>query len=99
MFLAVLWIPDQWYAQDPTSISSFTITLVHVYLWAQCLSKHYWNHYLKEKKNDYNIKYKIVLVGLFVLKFYGPVNPIGSYQAQSVYVTTLLLGRLSPLIG
>ena len=23
---------EQWYAQDPTSISSFTITLVHVYL-------------------------------------------------------------------
>ena len=53
----------------------------------------------ERKQNDYNIKYKIVLVCLFVLKFYGPVNPIGSYQAQSVYLTTLLLGRLSPLIG
>ena len=36
---------------------------------------------------------------LFVLRFYGPVNPMGSCQAQSVYLTTLLLGRLSPLSG
>ena len=34
---------------------------------------------------------------LFVLRFYGPVNPMGSYRAQSVYQTTRLLGRLSPL--
>ena len=26
---------------------------------------------------------------LFVLRFYGPVNPMGSCQARSVYVTTL----------
>ena len=32
---------------------------------------------------------------LFVLKFYGPVNPMGSCRAQSVYLTTRLLGRLS----
>ena len=31
---------------------------------------------------------------LFVLRFYGPVNPMGS-----VYLTTHLLGRLSPLSG
>ena len=36
---------------------------------------------------------------LFVLRFYGPVNPMGSCQAQSVYLTTSLLGRLSPLSG
>ena len=36
---------------------------------------------------------------LFVLRFYGPVNPVGSCRAQSVYLTTLLLGRLSPLSG
>ena len=36
---------------------------------------------------------------LFVLRFYGPVNPMGSCQAQSVYLTTCLLGRLSPLSG
>ena len=38
-------------------------------------------------------------VCLFVLMFYGPVNPMGSCQARSVYLTTLLLGRLSPLSG
>ena len=36
---------------------------------------------------------------LFVLRFYGPVNPTGSYRALSVYLTTHLLGRLSPLSG
>ena len=28
---------------------------------------------------------------LFVLRFYGPVNPMGSCRARSVYLTTLLL--------
>ena len=37
------------------------------------------------------------LVFFFVLWFYSPVNTMGSCQAQSVYPTTLLLGRLSPL--
>ena len=32
-----------------------------------------------------------------VLRFYGPVNPMGSCRARSVYITTCLLGRLSPL--
>ena len=36
---------------------------------------------------------------LFVLWFYGPVNPMGSCRARSVYLTTRLLGRLSPLSG
>ena len=36
---------------------------------------------------------------LFVLRFYGPVNPMGSCQARSVYLTTRLLGRLSPQSG
>ena len=36
---------------------------------------------------------------LFVLWFYGPVNPMGSCRARSVYLTTHLLGRLSPLSG
>ena len=36
-------------------------------------------------------------VCLFVLRFYGPVNPMGSCRARSVYLTTRLLGRLSPL--
>ena len=38
-------------------------------------------------------------VCLFVLGFYGPVNPMGSCRALSVYLTTRLLGRLSPLSG
>ena len=33
----------------------------------------------------------------FVLRFYGPVNSMGSCRARSVYLTTRLLGRLSPL--
>ena len=36
---------------------------------------------------------------LFVLRLYSPVNPMGSCRAQSVYLTTHLLGRLSPLSG
>ena len=43
-----------------------------------------------------------VCVDLFVLKFYSPVNPMGScrvWSVWSVYQTTLLLGRLSPLCG
>ena len=36
---------------------------------------------------------------LFVLRFYGPVNPMGSCRARSVYLTTHLLGRHSPLSG
>ena len=36
---------------------------------------------------------------LFVLRFYGPVNPMGSCWARSVYLTTRILGRLSPLSG
>ena len=36
---------------------------------------------------------------LFVLGFYGPVNPMESCRARSVYLTTRLLGRFSPLSG
>ena len=39
------------------------------------------------------------LLDSFVLRFYGPVNPMGSCGARSVYLTTRLLGRLSPLSG
>ena len=38
-------------------------------------------------------------VCLFVLRFYGPVNPMWSCRARSVYLTTRLLGNLSPLSG
>ena len=30
---------------------------------------------------------------LFVLRFYGPVNPMGSCRARSVYLTTRLLNK------
>ena len=33
---------------------------------------------------------------LFVLRFYGTVNPMGSCRTRSVYLSTLSLGRLSP---
>ena len=36
---------------------------------------------------------------VFLLWFYGPVNPMGSCRARSVYLTTRLLGRLSSLNG
>ena len=36
-------------------------------------------------------------VVLFVLRFYGAVNPMGSCRARSVYLTIRLLGRFSPL--
>ena len=36
---------------------------------------------------------------LFVLVFYGPVNLMGSCRAWSVYLTTRLLGRISPPSG
>ena len=39
----------------------------------------------------------IYLNWLFVLRFDSPVNSIGSCRAQPVYLTTLFLGRLSPL--
>ena len=41
----------------------------------------------------------MIMEDLFVLKFYGPVNPMGSCLVRSVYLTTRLLGRLSPLSG
>ena len=46
-----------------------------------------------------NIQFHNEIRILFVLRFYGPVNPMGSCRARSVYLTTRLLGRLSPLSG
>ena len=37
----------------------------------------------------------VLTMDLFVLRFYGPVNPVGSCRAQSVYLISLLLGRQS----
>ena len=48
----------------------------------------------------YNVASKSSLnVCLFVLRFYGPVNPVGSCRARSVYLITRLLGKLCPLSG
>ena len=44
------------------------------------------------------LKHKQHLFQLFVLRLYDPVNPMGSCRALSIYLTTLLLGRLSPLV-
>ena len=46
-----------------------------------------------------NRRVSVMYFDLFVLRFYGPVNPMGSCRARSVYLTTRLLGRLSPLSG
>ena len=43
--------------------------------------------------------YVCMNVCLFVLRFYGPVNPLESCRARSVYLITRLLDRLSPLCG
>ena len=43
------------------------------------------------------IQQRLIRVCFFVLRFFCPVNPMGSCWVQSVYLTTLLLGRLSPL--
>ena len=47
-----------------------------------------------EREND-----NTFFASLFELRFYGPVNPMGSCRVRSVYLTTHLLGRLSPLSG
>ena len=41
--------------------------------------------------------YFLHMVLLIFVEVYGPVNPMGSCQALSVYLTQHLLGRLSPL--
>ena len=45
------------------------------------------------------LKIEKKIISLIVLRFYGPVNPMGSCRARSVYLTTRLLGRLSLLSG
>ena len=65
-----------------------------------------WTIYLKKdktlitqrRKSDWNNCKSFIgtFHELFVLRFYSPVNLMGSCQAQS-NLTTLLLGRLSPL--
>ena len=66
-------------------------------LWSQCR--------LNELIHSIYWKILILILGmsgyviLFVLRFYGPVNPMGSCRAWSVDLITRLLGRLSPLSG
>ena len=50
---------------------------------------------LTGKKQCINKAIHALFVCLFVLRFYGPVNPMGSCRVRSVYLTTRLLGRLS----
>ena len=52
------------------------------------------SHTVRARPAFYN---RIAIVCLFVLRFYCPVNPMGACRAWSVYLTTRLLGRLSPL--
>ena len=53
----------------------------------------------KKKKKKNTLVRGQKWTALFVLRFYGPVNPMGSCRARSVYLTTRLLGRLSPPSG
>ena len=54
----------------------------------------------KQNKTKLTLRlFSAVCACLIVLMFYGPVNPMGSYRARPVYLTTRLLGRLSPLSG
>ena len=46
---------------------------------------------------DHRGKSNLTSWWLFVLRFYGPVNPMGSCRVRSVYLTTHLLGRLNKL--
>ena len=55
--------------------------------------------YIAPDKTRYQENIFLISPCLFVLRFYGPVNPMGSCRARSVYLTTRLLGRLSPLSG
>ena len=57
-----------------------------------------WRESWKHACNAFHF-FVLFLDYLFVLRFYGPVNPMGSCRARSVYLTTRLLGRLNPLSG
>ena len=53
--------------------------------------------YNLESINNFSCYVNCMCVCLFVQRFYGPVNPMESCRAWSVYLTTRLLGRLIPL--
>ena len=58
------------------------------YFWVKKIVKLIKITHLFKKTKKYN--------DFFVLRFYSPVNPMGSCPAWSVYLTTLLPGRLNP---
>ena len=57
--------------------------MTEIQLSSLMVTKHCWNQNITPQ--------------LFVLRFYGPVNPMGSCRTWSIHLTTRLLGRLSPL--
>ena len=76
-----------------TNISTFCLKKNNNILTSAITLTKYLNHTVRTYRSYYTN------VCLFVLRFYGPVNPMGSCRAWSVYLTTRLLGRLSPLSG
>ena len=80
--------PDQLASKKPTD------------LYLHCFVIRYVNFYQKlGSSNLIGWKLEVGLASFFVLRFYGPDHPMGSCRARSVYLTTRLLGRLSPLSG
>ena len=73
-----------------------TMSRKHIYKnkWINGVTWIDWSTFICLQKHS-----KCSAVCLFVMRFYGPVNPMGSCRAWSVYLTTCLLGRLSPLSG
>ena len=81
-----------WVLMSPHIINEYT---QHIFPWRNKNTTN--TFYLKT--TPYPCYLELCFVCLFVLRFYGPVNPTGSCRARSVYLTTRLLGRLSPLSG
>ena len=52
-----------------------------------------------QRHSLFDFYFTLLWLCLFVFRFYGPVNPMGLCRVRSVYLTTHLLGRLSPLSG
>ena len=83
-------LPDSW-PNAALALAILALTsIINVHNSRQCASK--------VCELVYHLQ-SLTLHSLFVLRFYGPVNPMGSCRARSVYLTTRLLGRLSPLSG
>ena len=67
-------------------INLFNLAKEYRYLCKQCRSDE-----TARNKLSYQNLYCLWFC-LFILRFYSPVNPIGSYHMPSVYLTTLLAG-------